>query len=73
MRVRWREDVITSDHLVPSREELAEVVVVISIDTVSEQNDRAVLHELDKGRNCPFDSGSTEKSHVVDGVAVVRC
>jgi len=36
LRVGGRESVVTTDHLVPTGEELTEVVVVISIDTVSE-------------------------------------
>jgi len=39
---------VVTDHLVPTREELAEVFVVISIDTVAEENDCTILNKLDE-------------------------
>lgn len=48
LRIRRRERVVVTDHFVPTREELAEVFVVISIDTVAEENDCAILDKLDE-------------------------
>lgn len=60
-RVRRRESVVATDHLVPARDESAEVFVVVSVDTVSEKNDRAASEKVDDWRDLAFGARSPQE------------
>jgi hypothetical protein len=61
LRVRRRERVVAADHFVPPGDELAKVLVVISIDAVAEEDEGTILSKLDGGGDDSSSCGGVEE------------